>query len=517
MSKENCSTPSSHVEIEIDEKDKIQEKCGIVILVNYKERKDNIILALAAAQGVQHRGQQGVGLMYVNNETNVVYKQQGLISEVFGKKEFFTSNQGAFNLRDGAAVVLVHTRYGTEGGYDSYNIQPCEAVADNGDRVRVIHNGNLVAVGSIREKVKAQLPPEVSDTYIFTQLLAESEGENWDKKVLATLDKISGAYSMGISIEGVTYLARDRHGLRPFVIGELRGGWIATSETRALKEVGLSEWRTVKQGEVVRIDEAGLTVLRQDNNTENNFCDLERAYFLAAESDIETDNGWMSVEKFRERCGELLASQPNQPEVDFVIGVPTSGIPAATAYARKRVLPYLQLIRKNGLSKEGKRRTFQQDFSLQLIQSKVEEKLVIEDDKNIWDGKRVMFIDDSTIRGNVSSVLTRAMFKLGAKEVHIGNAFPPVIATCHLGVSMRTQEELVAWRNDGNLKDIAKEIGATSIMYITNENFVRARREQQTRIPEDSKEIFLVNGGCGGCITGIYPVDKNGVVYERKS
>lgn len=495
----------------------LQEKCGILGMFNNRAVA-NVPLAMIAAGGVQHRGQQGAGIVMRTGNRLKRRIGNGLLQEVF-PANVVTKMNVAYKW------LLIHCRYGTHGGYDRRNLQPCLVTARDGTRITIVHNGEFVAADAIRKQIRAKFPKTISDTYLFAYLLARSSGRSWDEKVVKTIADVHGAYSLIIGIGDVLYVCRDRFGLRPLVIGKTKNGWIIASETHALDKIGAILQRSVHRGEVLKIDKAGLHVLQKGSDTQGHFCDFEWAYFSRPDSLLPTNekaeyrkpNGdWLSVGMFRTRCGQFLAAESPVKNATLAVGVPDSGIAIATSYASHLGIPYRQVIIRDHYDRNGNQRLFMRDDERQKIKKKVLGKLSLIPDPRIWKDAVVVIGDDSIVRGNVSAEITRALFSLGAREVHWIVGFPAVQHHCPLGVSIRMEKELIAAKFGGDADKIAKALGATSVRYISHRSFIKARLlSEPLRIPDEEKEIFLANGGCGGCITGFYPVTRTGRIHPH--
>lgn len=493
----------------------LQEKCGIVAIYT-PNLSSSLPLTIAAAYGVQHRGQHGVGMAMLTKEGITSHKGNGLIRDVFKKHAIEKHNELA-------NWSMLHCRYGTHGGYQNDNIQPCIAETASGEMCAVVHNGEFAGLERVKKKIKGKMPPETSDTAIFTRLLAQNYKGNWEKAITTTLKTVQGAYSLVIGTNEGLYVIRDPHGIRPLILGEIPNGWIIASETTALDKIGANVMRTVKIGEVMRIDEKGPQTVSLTKERPC-FCSFEWAYFARPESRFPTNetngNGeeidsWLSVYRFRERCGEVLAKEAPIINASFVAGIPDSGLAVSHSYAHALQIPYRQPIIRDHANMNATQRLFMKDEDKTMIKYKVIGKLSLVPDPSIWEDAIVVLGDDSIVRGNVSAQITKAVFDLGAKEVHWILGFPPVRYTCHLGVSIRTNEELTAHICNGDMECIAKEIGATSVNYISPRGFMKARLLHGTvKNTKDPRDLFLQNGGCGGCITGRYPVAKNGKVAK---
>jgi len=483
--------------------------CGVVALAS-PQPSSILSLALLAASGIQHRGQQGVGLALKTRTGLRVYKKDGLLRKVFGDKGLIK------RLNSPSPWVLVHCRYGTYGGYQKENLQPCLALSPEKEEIAVIHNGEFV-LGPDLIKKAGSIKEGLSDTYLFSQILARAKGGSWEEKILSTLARVKGSFSLAIGVGNRLFVARDPSGIRPLIIGRKEGLWIVASETHALDKAGAEVVREVRRGEVIRFSREGLTVLSKGTKKTAHFCDFEWAYLSRPDSKLplwkekaagRSVNCWFSVARFRERCGAILAGERPIPRASFVVGVPDSGIALATGYANASKLPYRQVILRDHYDPNGDQRLFMRDDEIDNISEKVLGKLSLVSDPQVWQGAVVVVGDDSIVRGNVSVQITRAIFSLGAKEVHWVIGFPPVAFPCFLGVSLRTEEELIAARCHSDPKRIAAEIGATSVNYISYEGFIKARRFSKVKKTKSPKKIFLANGGCGGCLTGCYPVKR---------
>ncbi len=494
----------------------LQDKCGIVALLG-KTYSNSLPLALLAAGGVQHRGQQGAGIALCTKRGVKYHTGNGLLKDIF-------TSQVVDTLDRPCRWVMVHCRYGTNGGYDKRNLQPCAVKSKEGIPISVVHNGEFVATEKLRSLLLKKFPDDISDTYLFAQLLAETEGVNWDKRVIDALSRVRGAYSLIIGIEERIYIARDEQGIRPLIVGRQNGTWIVASETHALDKIGAKVTREVKRGEIIRIDSAGITVIKRGIEGKGNFCDFEWAYFSRPDSLLSTGQrehegrapqSWLSILAFRERCGATIANENPLPSADFVVGLPDSGLGVAMGYASAMKLPYRQAVIRDHFDPSGNQRLFMRDDQKKKMQKRVLGKLSLVADPRIWKNAKVVVGDDSIVRSNVATRMTKAILAAGAREVHWILGFPPVTHPCHLGVSIRSRDELIAAKYNADSAKIAKKIGATSVYYISHKGFVRARAQSHLiQIPSDLQDIFLVNGGCGGCLTGRYPVNKDGTITK---
>lgn len=492
----------------------LQEKCGIVAFYGFRfERK--LPLLLHAAGGIQHRGQQGAGIVLLTKKGTLKYTGEGLLREIFQPPVIAKLNKPSF-------WTLLHCRYGTNGAYIKRNLQPCVVKTKKNEVIALVHNGEF-AQNNILKKVKKKFKKDVSDTFLFAQLLKKFSGKDWDEKIVNLLSQVRGSYSLIIGIDKTIYAARDPFGIRPLVLGKLKDRFIIASETHALDKIGAQLVRGISPGEIIKIDEKGLQIINSgERDVKNHFCDFEWAYFSRPDSFLpvwnsqEKKHAWLSVNSFREKCGRVLAKEAPIKNATFAVGIPDSGITLTTAYANALKIPYRQIIVRDHYDRNGDQRLFMRDDQMKKIKKKVLGKLSIIPEKNVWKDAIVVIGDDSIVRGNVSQQITKALLSFGVKEVHWILGFPPVKYRCHLGVSIRTGEELIAANLQGNPKKIAKKIKAASVNYISNEGFIKARLlGSKIVIPKNKQHIFLENGGCGGCITGIYPVGRTGKTYNK--
>lgn len=489
------------------ETDAPQEKCGIFgIFAPEIESSMLVDMTIAAGGGLQHRGQNGVGVKF-EGQTREVYPKQ-LVSDALTKSEV-----NKFKANDPSWGIL-HILYGTQGDYGVTNVQPCEAHTSEGERISVIHNGEFIITSEMHKEAGA--PAGASDTYVVTQLIAKAEGETIEDKLLNTIDRLKGAFSLILTTEEKMLVARDPLGIRPLVFGRIgENGYVFASETHPLNKIGIKTEREIRKGEVMRITRNGMTIIREGEAIPGNFCDFERAYFSRPDSRHPTfenaDDGdhhdrWEPHWEFRFRTGEILAEESPIENATFVVGAPDSGTPFASGFAARSGIPYLPIILRDHYDGTANERTFLGDAEMSQIRSKVKGKLSFIPSER-WKDAVVVIGDDSLVRGTTSKIMVQLARELGAKEVHFVIGFPAVKHPCHLGVSMRGHAELIA--ADG--KDVAQEIGADSVRYISHRGFLGARLPEGNIVnPKDPDEIFLANGGCGGCITGIYPINREG-------
>ncbi len=458
-----------------DGSDHPQEACGVFGV--YGPGEDVARLTFYGLYSLQHRGQESAGIATSDGGPVRLRTGMGLVSQVFDEQDL-AHLQGH--------LAIGHTRYSTAGGSFARNAQPI-VVRDrqSGSEIAVAHNGNLVNAEMLREDVTAMgvALRSTADTELIAHLLTLAPADSWEARFRYVMRRAHGAYSLTIMTPDTLFAARDPLGVRPLCLGRLGNAWIVASETCALEHLGASAEREVEPGEVLRIDATGMRSffpLGRSGRTAG--CTLEYVYFARPDSRLSGELIYLA----RERLGEELAREQPPPEsADLVIGVPDSGIPAAIGFAREAGLPYRDGLVKNRYVG----RTFIQpdqrirDMGVALKLNAMREVL---------EGRRVVVVDDSIVRGTTKPRVLELLRRAGAREVHVRIASPPIIAPCHLGVDMATRSELIAANK--SLAEIREHIAADSLGYLSVEGLVRA-----TRRPADAL--------CNGCFTDLYPLD----------
>ncbi|MBB4934189.1 amidophosphoribosyltransferase [Lipingzhangella halophila] len=418
---------------------------------------------------LQHRGQESAGIATSDGERIVVYKDMGLVSQVF--------TEATLDSLPGHLAVG-HCRYSTTGSPVWENAQPTFYTARGGG-LALGHNGNLINTPELAAMLPDNRLGATTDTEVLTQLLGGSQGRSIEEAALDLLPKVRGAFSLAFMDETTLYAARDPQGVRPFVLGRLSDGWVVASETAALDIVGATPVREIEPGELVTIDERGVRSLRFAPAAPKG-CLFEYVYLARPDTTIAGRN----VNSTRVEVGRRLAKA--QPvDADLVIPVPESGTPAAVGYAEGSGIPFAQGLVKN--SYVG--RTFIQP-SQTLRQLGI--RLKLNPLRDVIDGRRLVVVDDSIVRGNTQRALVHMLRAAGAAEVHVRISSPPVQWPCYYGVDFATRSELVG----GNLdtEEIRASIGADSLSYMELDELVAA-----TELPK--------NRLCRACFDGVYPIE----------
>ncbi|MFC7326371.1 amidophosphoribosyltransferase [Marinactinospora rubrisoli] len=418
---------------------------------------------------LQHRGQESAGIALSDGERIVVYKDMGLVPQVF--------NEATLDSLKGH-LAIGHCRYSTTGSPVWENAQPTFYSSREGG-LALGHNGNLVNT----PELAAMLPPgrltATTDTEVLTSLLASDPDQSVEEAAVRLLPQVRGAFSLVFMDERTLYAARDPQGIRPLVLGRLDNGWVVASETAALDTVGATVVREVEPGELITIDERGVRTRRFAAAAPKG-CLFEYVYLARPDTTIAGRN----VNSTRVEVGRRLARQ-HPAEADIVIPVPESGTPAAVGYAEGSGIPFAQGLVKN--SYVG--RTFIQP-SQTLRQLGI--RLKLNPLRDVIAGKRLVVVDDSIVRGNTQRALVRMLREAGAAEVHVRISSPPVMWPCYYGIDFASRAELIA----GNLsnEEIRASIGADSLGFISLDELVAA-----TEVPK--------NRLCRACFDGVYPID----------
>lgn len=450
------------------------EECGVFGV--YAPGEDVARLTYFGLFALQHRGTESAGIATADGERITVYKDMGLVNNVFDK-------QSLDALR--GHIGIGHVRYSTTGASEWENAQPTLGPTPSGT-VAVAHNGNITNTQDLMRKVKEIYGKDLrgalgrgssTDTAVVTALLGIIKG-SLEEKACAALKLLVGAYSIIFMEENVLHAARDPQGFRPLVLGRLANGWVVASETAALDIVGATYVREVEPGEMITIDANGLRSQRF-MEAKRAGCIFEYVYLARPDTTIYGK----SVGAARSRMGKILARE-NPVAADLVIPTPDSGTPAAIGYAEESGIPFAMGLVKNAYVG----RTFIQPTQA-MRQMGI--RLKINPVREIIQGKRLVVIDDSIVRGNTQRAMVKMLREAGASEVHVRISSPPVKWPCFFGIDFATRAELIA--NGIDLEEICRSIGADSLAYISLEGMVTA-----TQVAEHEM--------CTACFTGHYPV-----------
>jgi amidophosphoribosyltransferase len=459
-----------------------QDRCGVFGV--WARGEEVAKLAYFGLYALQHRGQEAAGIAVSDGTGVVVYKDLGLVAQVFDEPTL-ASLQGH--------IAVGHTRYSTTGSSNWENAQPTLRATMLGpdDRpattIALAHNGNLVNTAELQHQVVelglasgATDPGQgaTSDTALVATLLAARPDLSVEAAALEVLPTLRGAFSFVFMDEETLYAARDPQGVRPLVLGRLARGWVVASETAALETVGAGFVREVEPGELLAIGDDGLRSTRFAN-PEPKGCLFEYVYLARPDSVIAGRNIYAA----RVEVGRTLARE-HPMEADLVIGVPESGIPAAIGYAEASGIPYSAGLVKNAYVG----RTFIQPS--QTIRE-LGIRLKLNPLREIVRGKRVVMVDDSIVRGNTQRAQVRLLREAGAVEIHVRISSPPVTWPCFYGIDFATRAELIA--NGLDTEGIRRSIGADSLGYVSLDGLIAATEQPKTRL-------------CRACFDGEYPI-----------
>jgi len=427
---------------------------------------------------LQHRGQESAGIAVSNGRQILVYKDMGLVSQVFDEATLESLKGG---------LAIGHSRYSTTGASVWQNAQPTFRPTATG-AVALAHNGNLTNTHDLVQLVSERTGETgghgrggelaTSDTGVMASLLSSYPDRSIEEAALEVLPKLRGAFSLVFMDENTLYAARDPQGIRPLVLGRLDRGWVVASETAALDIVGASFIREIEPGEFIAVDENGLRTERFAPAAPKG-CLFEFVYLARPDTTI-SDQRVFSV---RAEIGRRLA-RTAPVEADLVIPVPESGTPGAIGYAEESGIPFGHGLVKN--SYVG--RTFIQP-SQTIRQLGI--RLKFNPLRDVIAGKRLVVVDDSIVRGNTQRALVRMLREFGAAEVHVRIASPPVKWPCFYGIDFASPAELIA--NGISVEEIRRSIGADSLHYVDLDDVVGA-----TQVPKDNL--------CRACFDGIYPI-----------
>ena len=461
-----------------------QDECGVFGV--WAPSEEVAKLTFYGLYALQHRGQESAGIATSDGERIFVYKDMGLVSQVFTESDLATLTGN---------LAIGHCRYSTTGSSSWNNAQPTLRATNHGT-LALAHNGNLTNTGDLAEFLAKNVPGynehgnhATTDTEIMTALIASQEGESFEVAAMKVLPMLKGAFSLVFMDEQTLYAARDAHGVRPLVLGKLDHGWVFASETAALDIVGASFIREIEPGEFVAVDADGLRSYRWAEATPKG-CIFEYVYLARPDTTIAGRN----VHATRVAVGEQLAKE-HPVEADLVIPVPESGTPAAVGYARQSGIPYGAGLVKN--SYVG--RTFIQP-SQTIRQLGI--RLKLNPLREVIEGKRIVVVDDSIVRGNTQRALIRMLREAGALEIHVRISSPPVKWPCFYGIDFASRAELIA--SGLEVDEIRRSIGADSLGYVSMEGLVGA-----TTIPESKL--------CTACFTGTYPIEVPADISNGKN
>jgi amidophosphoribosyltransferase len=455
--------------------DKFRDECGVVAIYSHPEAETLAYLSLHA---LQHRGQESAGIVSSDGMSLHIHKAMGLVADIFTEKKL---------ARIRGTLAIGHTRYSTSGDSAVLNAQPI-MVQSNKGMIALAHNGNLTNAGEIRARMEAQgsIFQTSSDTEVIVHLIAQSREHTLPEAISDALRRVEGAFSLVMISPDRIFAMRDPRGFRPLAMGRIPAQGdrkedtiVFASETCAFDLIGANYEREVKPGELIIVGPEGITSRFYAPALPQSSCIFEHVYFSRPDSRVFG----RAVQESREQLGRELAIEA-PVEADIVVPVPDSGVTAAMGFAAESGIPLrFGLIRNHYVG-----RTFiepQQsvrDFGVKLKLNPV---------RSLLEGKRVVLIDDSIVRGTTSRKIVRMVRGAGAKEVHMRISCPPTISPCYYGVDTPRRKELIAANN--TVEQIREYIGADSLAYLSLEGLKKACRDGE-------KTTY-----CTACYTGKYP------------
>jgi len=457
--------------------DKFREECGVIAIYAHPEAEKLAYLGLHA---LQHRGQESAGIVTSDGMTLHPYKAMGLVADIF-TEEVLSQLHGT--------LAIGHTRYSTAGDSALLNAQPI-LVQSNKGRVALAHNGNLVNAPEIRARLETQgsIFQTNSDTEVIVHLIALSKEHTLPEAMADALRRVEGAFSLVMISSDRIFAARDPRGFRPLAMGRIsqqegqkQDTIVFASETCAFDLIGATYEREVKPGELVVVGPEGITSRFYTSAAPQSSCIFEHVYFSRPDSIVFG----RAVQESREELGRQLAREA-PADADIVVPVPDSGVTAAMGYASESGIPFrFGLIRNHYIGRTFiEPRQTVRDFGVKLKLNPV---------RSLLEGKRVVLIDDSIVRGTTSRKIVRMIRNAGAKEVHMRISCPPTISPCFYGVDTPSKKELIAANK--SVEEIRDFIGAESLAFLSLEGLKKACDDgAQTRY-------------CTACYTGSYPTN----------
>ena len=453
-----------------------QDQCGVFGV--WAPGEEVAKLTFFGLYSLQHRGQESAGIATSDGKKLLVYKDMGLVSQVFSESalESLTGH-----------IAVGHNRYSTTGSSSWRNAQPTLGRTAAGT-VALAHNGNLTNTSDLLEMLRQRYPDQTdneitggntTDTAVLTALMAGDLDHTLEATALELLPKVRGAFCLVFMDETTLYAARDPQGVRPLVLGRLERGWVIASETAALDIVGASFVREVEPGELIAIDENGLRSTRFAE-TKRAGCVFEYVYLARPDTSINGKN----VYDARVEMGRTLARE-YPVEADLVIPTPESGTPAAIGFSQESGIPFGHGLVKNAYVG----RTFIQP-SQTIRQRGI--RLKLNPLKEVIRGKRIIVVDDSIVRGNTQRALVQMLREAGAAEIHVRISSPPITWPCFYGIDFATRAELIA--TGLGVEDVCKSIGADSLGYLSKDGMIAASGQEERQL-------------CTACFTGTYPIE----------
>ena len=451
----------------------LNEECGVFGIWGHS---NPAAMSYYGLHALQHRGQEGAGIVVTDGKSLRAVKGEGLVNDVF--------NNGKLEQLEGHSAIA-HVRYATAGGSGIENVQPLLFNSTTGS-LAIAHNGNIVNATRLKRNLEQQgsIFQTTSDTEVLAHLLKKSRLPSFEERAKQSLRLLEGAFAFIILTEDGMLVAQDPQGMRPLSLGMLDKAWVVASETSAFDLIGAELVRSIEPGELLIINDNGCRSERYMEKRDRAICTMEYVYFSRPDSDIDGIN----IHSARKRLGKQLAKEIFI-DADVVTGVPDSSISAAIGFSEATGIPYeLGLIKNRYVG-----RTFIQP-SQDLRERGV--KMKLSPVRQVVKGKRVVMVDDSIVRGTTSKRIVNMLKEAGATEVHVVISSPPLKNPCFYGIDISSDSELIAANN--TIEEMRVLIGADSLSFLSVEGMVKAIGR-----PEGEKNC----GHCLACFTGEYPTD----------
>jgi amidophosphoribosyltransferase len=450
--------------------DKFHDECGVFGIFDHEHASQLTYLGLYA---LQHRGQESAGIVASDGKSLIAKRGMGYVSEVFDEEMMDELN---------GRLAIGHVRYSTAGEVSLREAQPF-LVSYHGGQIALCHNGNMPRALKVRRQLEREgaIFQSTSDTEVALHLVARSRAQNLVDALVESLTELGGAYSMLLATPHSLIAVRDPRGFRPLSLGQLDGSYVVASESCAFDLIGAHLVRDVEPGELIVIDDRGLHSLFPFRRERSTQCIFEHVYFSRPDSMIYG----RSVSQSRHQLGRLLARE-HPADADIVVPVPDSGVAAAIGYAMESGIEFcFGLIRNHYVG-----RTFiEPKASIRHLRVKVKLNPV----RELLEGRRVILVDDSIVRGTTCREIVQMVRAAGASEVHLRISCPPTISPCYYGIDTPRKQELIAAQN--SVEEVRQFIGADSLGYLSYESLLAACGDAgNTRY-------------CTSCFTGKYPTD----------
>ncbi len=455
--------------------DRMPEECGVFGAFNTSGESvlDAIYYGLYA---IQHRGQESAGIAISDGDKIRNHKSMGLVTEVFNDEEVFSRLNGGH-------IGIGHVRYSTSGASEIINAQPLVVKSRRGE-MALAHNGNLVNAETLRETLQqwGHINQTTLDTEVIAHLIARFAADGLKSALKNTIKWIRGSYALVIATHDSLIGMRDPHGIRPLCLGKVDDSYVLSSESCSFDAIGAEFIRDIKPGEMVIINNDGIESVMLEEKDHRKLCIFEFVYFARTDSHIDG----ISVYQARENAGKILARRDGV-EADIVSGVPDSAITAAIGYSKESGISFGEGLAKNRYVG----RTFikpQQSLREQSVKVKLNAL------KRNVDGKKVVLVDDSIVRGTTSRKIVEMLRESGVEEVHMRISSPPVKFPCFFGIDTPTASQLIGSGN--SIDEIAELIGVDSLSYLTIDELLESVGGTKCQF-------------CTGCFDGDYPMDMD--------